>query len=169
GDYIVRNISSVFKYNQNISVECFPGARVLDMSAHMENVENHKQASTAIVHVRTNDIRLRESETLRIHFKWLCHKVKQLGRNIIASGPLPVVRRGCEDFSRLLSLNNWLADWCASENLGFIDNWDSFWEGPEFFRKDGMHPSRRGSIRLVENRELYLLPREVSRIDSVAT
>lgn len=42
GDSIARNVSTVFKYNQKVSVECFQGIRVLDISAHMENaVENH--------------------------------------------------------------------------------------------------------------------------------
>ncbi|KAK1174732.1 hypothetical protein AOXY_G2300 [Acipenser oxyrinchus oxyrinchus] len=147
GDSIIRNVGTAFR--DSTSVECFPGDSVLDISAQMENLAgNHKQTSTVIVHVGTNHMRLRESETLKKHFK-------SLGRNTVISGPLLVIRRGCELFSRLYSLSvkrgSRLSKWYASEKLGFVDNWDSFWERPGFFKRDGLHPNRRDLFRLIEH------------------
>ncbi|KAI4888038.1 hypothetical protein NFI96_004469, partial [Prochilodus magdalenae] len=60
---------------------------------------------------------------------------------------------GCERFSRLFGLQSWLCGWSAINDLGFVDNWSSFWEQPALYRRDGLHPSCLGSRILSRNIE----------------
>jgi len=38
-------------------------------------------------------------------------------------------------------------------NIGFIDNWKSFWGRPDLLKRDGIHPSRDGTALLSSNME----------------
>ncbi len=66
---------------------------------------------------------------------------------VICTGPLPAYR-GDEIHSRLLSLNGWMSKWCPQNNIGFIDNWTSFWGRPDLLKRDGLHPSWGGAAIL---------------------
>ncbi len=59
--------------------------------------------------------------------------------------------RGDEIHSRLLSLNGWMSKWCPQNNIGFIDNWTSFWDRPDLLKRDGLHPSWGGAALLSRN------------------
>uniref|UniRef100_A0A8C4SEE7 SGNH hydrolase-type esterase domain-containing protein n=1 Tax=Erpetoichthys calabaricus TaxID=27687 RepID=A0A8C4SEE7_ERPCA len=59
---------------------------------------------------------------------------------IFISGPLPLVRRSNEYYSRLLGLNNWLQGFCKNQDIG-----------PRFFKRDGLHPNSFGARVLSEN------------------
>ncbi len=69
---------------------------------------------------------------------------------VICSGPLPAYR-GDEIHSRLSSLNGWMSKWCPQNNIGFIDNWTSFWGRPDLLKRDGVHPSWGGAAILSRN------------------
>ena len=70
--------------------------------------------SKIIVHVGSND-------TVRCESGFSFGSLKQCGKSIFISGPIPTV--GCRDerFSRIISLNNWLHT-CREHGVGFIDN-----------------------------------------------
>ncbi len=53
------------------------------------------------------------------------------------TGPLPAYRDD-EIHSRLLSLNGCMSKWCPLNNIGFIDNWTSFWGRPGLLKRDGL-------------------------------
>lgn len=146
GDSIVRSIKA-----NNLVVECFPGARVLDINRQIPAVLNKHEVSTILIHAGTNDIFHRESEILKEDFKILYNTVRSHGKSLVISGPLPRLRRGIECFSRLYALNEWLKVWSASLGISFIDNFDSFWHRPSFYKRDGVHPNSFGSIMLSEN------------------
>ncbi len=59
--------------------------------------------------------------------------------------------RGDEIHSRLSSLNGWMSKWCPQNNIGFIDNWTSFWGRPDLLKRDGLHPSWGGAALLARN------------------
>ncbi len=63
-------------------------------------------------------------------------KLEKFGYTVICSGPLPAYR-GDEIYSRLLSLNGWMSKWCPQNNIGFIDNWTSFWGRPDLLKRGG--------------------------------
>ncbi|KAL7846218.1 hypothetical protein AOLI_G00244100 [Acnodon oligacanthus] len=91
-----------------------------------------------------------EREVLKEHDQTLLDTArKKTDARIVISGPLPTYRRGSERFSRLFVLQSW----CAFDGLGYVDNWSSFWEQPALYRRDGLHPSRLGSVVLSRNIE----------------
>ncbi|KAK0141214.1 hypothetical protein N1851_021807 [Merluccius polli] len=75
----------------------------------------------------------------------LLNKLLQSQLSVFISGPTPTCGRGIGRFSRLLSLNTWLSSACCTHNVGFIDNFDVFWERRHLFGSDGLHLNRAGS------------------------
>ena len=110
----------------------------------------NRKYSKIIIHVGTNDVRLRQSEITKINIKEVCELASTMSEEVICSGPLPV-RQSDEIVSRLSSLNGWLSKWCPQNNIGFIDNWKSFWGRPDLLKRDGIHPSRDGAALLSSN------------------
>uniref|UniRef100_A0A8C5BDF2 SGNH hydrolase-type esterase domain-containing protein n=1 Tax=Gadus morhua TaxID=8049 RepID=A0A8C5BDF2_GADMO len=72
-------------------------------------------------------------------------------KSVFVSGPIPTIGRGNERFSRLLSLNTWLRDTCGETNVGFIENFDVFWNRQSLYLRDGLHPNAKGSRLLAAN------------------
>jgi hypothetical protein len=58
---------------------------------------------------------------------------------------MPTLNCANECFSRLLSLHNWLRDYCSSVGVTFLDNFDTFWKQSWFYKEDGIHPNHFGS------------------------
>ncbi|KAL7837871.1 hypothetical protein AOLI_G00262750 [Acnodon oligacanthus] len=75
---------------------------------------------------------------------------------VVISALLPTYRRGSEVFSRLYELHCWLQSWCKNNGIGYMSNWSAFWERPAFHRRDGPHPSHRGSVILSRDVEKVL-------------
>ena len=148
GDSITRNVK--IETPANI-VTCLPGARAPDIKANLKVLANaNRKFSKIIIHVGTNDVRLRQSEITKINIKEVCELASTMSRTVICSGPLPV-RRSDEIVSRLCSLNRWLSEWCPCNNIEFIDNWKSFWGKPDLLKRDGIHPSWDGAALLSSN------------------
>ncbi len=85
-----------------------------------------------------------------ITIKEVCALASTMSDTVICSGPLPAYR-GDEIHSRLSSLNGWMSKWCPQNNIGFIDNWTSFWGRPDLLKRDGVHPSWGGAAILSRN------------------
>ncbi|XP_051741876.1 uncharacterized protein LOC127508183 [Ctenopharyngodon idella] len=148
GDSITRNVKIE---TPATIVTCLPGARAPDIKANLKVLANaNRKYSKIIIHVGTNDVRLRQSEITKINIKEVCELASTMSGEVICSGPLPV-RRSDEIVSRLSSLNGWLSKWCPQNNIGFIDNWKSFWGRPDLLKRDGIHPSRDGAALLSSN------------------
>ncbi|XP_067241141.1 uncharacterized protein [Chanodichthys erythropterus] len=132
-------------------VTCLPGARAPDIKANLKVLANaNRKYSKIIIHVGTNDVRLCQSEITKINIKEVCELANTMSGEVICSGPLPV-HRSDEIVSRLSSLNGWLSKWCPQNNIGFIDNWKSFWGRPDLLKRDGIHLSRNGAALLSSN------------------
>ncbi|KAF3851685.1 hypothetical protein F7725_013457, partial [Dissostichus mawsoni] len=91
-------------------------------------IGKHPLARNVVIHIGTNDTAYRQSEVLKQDFASLFKVLKECNKSVFISGPIPSIRRGVERFSRLLSLNIWLQSVCCSHNLGFIDNFNLFWQ-----------------------------------------
>ena len=55
----------------------------------------------------------------------------------ILSSPMPSLNHGIECVSRIISLHNWLCDYCSSMGVTFVDNFATFWKQNTFIRRMG--------------------------------
>uniref|UniRef100_A0A3B3HQ22 SGNH hydrolase-type esterase domain-containing protein n=1 Tax=Oryzias latipes TaxID=8090 RepID=A0A3B3HQ22_ORYLA len=124
---------------------CHPGALVRDItnSAHQLSLRN-PSTHTIIVHAGVNDLKLQQSETLKKDFITLINSIKQLDKQCIISGPLPSPRFGDIKFSRLRQLHIWHKGRCLSNNIPYVDNFTTFFDRPNLFKPDGIHPNQTG-------------------------
>uniref|UniRef100_A0AAZ1XTZ8 SGNH hydrolase-type esterase domain-containing protein n=1 Tax=Oreochromis aureus TaxID=47969 RepID=A0AAZ1XTZ8_OREAU len=144
GDSIVRNVRM-----RGALTLSFPGATVVDIVERIPNI--HPQANRLIIHIGTNDIPKQQSELLKLDFLQLFSLLGQLQVSAFISGPTPTCRRGIGRFSRLLSLNTWLSSAYVSHGVGFINNFDAFWERRHLFGADGLHLNACGRRLLSAN------------------
>ena len=103
------------------------------------------------IHVGTNDAARQQSELTKSDLNHLFDFLKNRGMSVFISGPIPTVGRCTTRFSRLLSLHTWLQSTCTAQNVGFIDNFNLFWNRRSLFNNDGVHPNRAGSQMLSAN------------------
>uniref|UniRef100_A0A668UEC1 SGNH hydrolase-type esterase domain-containing protein n=1 Tax=Oreochromis aureus TaxID=47969 RepID=A0A668UEC1_OREAU len=128
-DSIVRNVRMMGALTLS-----FPGATVIDIVDRIPNIlASHPQANRLIIHIGTNDIPKQQSELLKLDFLQLFSLLGQLQVSALISGPTPTCGRGIGRFSRLLCLNTWLSSACVSHSVGFINNFDAFWERRHLF------------------------------------
>ncbi|KAL0153831.1 hypothetical protein M9458_050861, partial [Cirrhinus mrigala] len=102
GDSIVRYVRATLAQGK-VHTRCFPGARVLDVSAQIPAILKDGESVGAIVlHAGVNDIKLRQTEVLKRDFSSLIETVRSTSpaTRIIMSGPLPTYRRGHERLFR---------------------------------------------------------------------
>uniref|UniRef100_A0A9J8BQ77 SGNH hydrolase-type esterase domain-containing protein n=1 Tax=Cyprinus carpio carpio TaxID=630221 RepID=A0A9J8BQ77_CYPCA len=86
-----------------VHTHCFPGARVLDVSAQIPAILKADESPRAVVlHAGVNDTTQRQTETLKRDFRSLIETVRSTtpAATIIVSGPLPTYRRGHERLFR---------------------------------------------------------------------
>ncbi len=103
-----------------VHTHCFPGARVLDVSAQRPAIlKDNESVAAVVIHAGVNNTKLRQTETLKRDFRSLIETVRSTSptTTIIMSGPLPTYRRGHERFSRLFALNEWLLSWCKEQKM----------------------------------------------------
>ncbi len=119
GDSIVRHVRATLAEGK-VHTHCFPGARVLDVSAQIPAIlKDDESIAAVVIHAEVNDTKLRQMETLKRDFRSLIETVRSTSpaMTIIVSGPLPTYRQKHERFSRLFALNKWLLPWCKDQKL----------------------------------------------------
>uniref|UniRef100_A0A3B3ID41 SGNH hydrolase-type esterase domain-containing protein n=1 Tax=Oryzias latipes TaxID=8090 RepID=A0A3B3ID41_ORYLA len=152
GDSVVQHVRVRRCHTHSLS-----GAVVNDIknSAHQLSVK-HPSAETFIIHAGTNNLKLQQSETLKMDFIHLIHTIQQLNINCIISGPLPAPRYGDIMFSRVRQLHIWLKTYCHSISIPYVDNFTTFYNRPYLFKSDGLHPNYSGSRLLTMNIDFTL-------------
>ncbi len=94
----------------------FTGARAPDILSNLKVLTNAiRKFSKIVIHIGTNDVRLRQSEISKNNVKEVCELANTMSDTVICSGPLPAYQAD-EIHSRLLSLNGWMSKWCPQNN-----------------------------------------------------
>ena len=148
GDSIIRHVRFF-----NATTYCFPGATVSTIIDKLPGLLQSFPDSIKriILHIGANDVVRCQSELLKVDFKNLFTILKDCGKSVFISGPLPTLGLGDYRYCRLLSLHFWLRSACSSFGFDFIDNFNLFWNRSAFYRYDGLHPGRLGSRILTAN------------------
>ncbi len=82
----------------------------------------------------TSDTALQQSKLTKSDFN-LFNFLKHCGRSVFILGPIPTVGRGAGRFNRLLSLHGWLQSTCRAHHVGFIYNFNLFWDCLSLFNE----------------------------------
>ncbi|XP_075774322.1 uncharacterized protein LOC142825946 [Pelodiscus sinensis] len=153
GDSILRNIDSwVCDDRENRMVTCLPGAKVADLSRHLDRLMcSAGEEPVVVVHVGTNDVGKSRRDVLEAKFRLLGKRLKSRTSMVAFSEMLPVPRAGPGRQAELQSLNAWMRRWCREERFRFIRNWGHFWERGSLYRKDGLHLNQGGTRLLALN------------------
>ena len=161
GDSVTRKV----RLHSPATVICLPGARAPDIEAKLRVLTCGETSyrvrldapntdisfDNIVVHVGTNDARTRQTEVTKSNIARLCDFARKMCRHrLILSGPLPD-KGNDERYSRLLSLNRWLARYSSEQGFGFIDNWPSLWGRPGVLMRDGLHPTGLGASIMSKN------------------
>lgn len=124
----------------------FSGAKVLEINTRIPQLISHRpQCSTVIIHVGTNDIKLKQSEVLTQHFRSLISTVSNTGKTLIVSGPFPSPRHTDIQFSRIRDLHIWLQGHCTANRIPYANNFTTFWKQPNLFANDSLHLNGTGA------------------------
>ncbi|XP_075968775.1 uncharacterized protein LOC142971920 [Anarhichas minor] len=148
GDSVVRGVRFF-----NADTCSFPGSTVPDILANLQSLLPMLPSSVnrLIVHVGTNDMAREHSELTKIDFNHLLEFLRKSGKEAFLSGPIPTLNRGSVRFSRIRTLNIWLQSACRAHNVGFIDNFNLFWNRRSLYARDGLHPNKAGAKVLKAN------------------
>lgn len=146
---------SIIKYIHffNSTTHCYPGATVAKITDLLPDLIKTLPPSVdrLVVHVGTNDVVRGQFGPLRNAFIKLLTALKDCGKSVFISGPLPTHELGAERLGRLRQLHSWLQAACTYYDFNFIDNFNSFQNRPSFYRLDGLHPSKLGTGVLAAN------------------
>ena len=147
-DSIMRNIRFI-----NAVTHCFPGTMTPDIICKLPGLIASLPTTIKriIVHVGSNDTSRQQSELTKADFIGLFDLLNSTGKSAFISGPIPTLGRGIGRFSRILSLHTWLQSVWSTHNIGFIHNFNLFWNRSPLFAWDGLHPSSQGSRMLAGN------------------
>lgn len=135
---------------------CHPGARVTEVTSSALQQCMHYSASTVVIQAGTNDIKDRQSEVLKKDFATSIDCLLDTGKRLVISGPIPAPRFGDVPFSRLYQLHLWLKGYCLTKGVPFVDNFTTFLNRPQLFKRDRLHPNEQGSRLLSLNIDLTI-------------
>ncbi|CAJ1069767.1 uncharacterized protein LOC121645396 isoform X1 [Xyrichtys novacula] len=136
---------------------CHPGALVSDVRTSVLRLLRHcPSVSTVVIHAGSNDLKLEQSEKLKVDFISLIDSVLNSNKQCVISSPIPSSPFGDVKYSRLRQLHIWLKDYCCNRRIPYVDNFTTFFKRPDLFKHDRLHLNYTGSRLLSTNIDLTL-------------
>ena len=129
-------------------------------SAKIENVtktiklfsSKYDKLNYIIVHTGTNDIRYgMKTEEVKKSFRYLYQTTQKLHKELIISGPVPIVNCSGEHYSRTAALNAWLKKWCLENKINFVNNFETEWKNLNLYNHDKKKLNYDGKQKLIQN------------------
>ncbi|XP_039471480.1 protein asteroid homolog 1-like isoform X1 [Oreochromis aureus] len=153
GDSVLRDVQLE---TPGTVINCIPGARAGDIEAYLKLLaQNKHRFGKIVIHVGSNDSRFSQSEVTKISIASVCTFAKTMSDTVVFSGPLPYETNDVI-YSRMLSLNRWLSEWCSKNSVKFLDNWQTFWENPGHIVEEGIHPTLDGAALLSRHLDEFI-------------
>ncbi|XP_059184691.1 uncharacterized protein LOC131967765 [Centropristis striata] len=148
GDSILRNVKLA---KPGTIVKCIPGARAGDIESVLKLLAKDKRKyRKVVIHVGSNDTRLRQSEVTKINVESVCAYAKTMSDSVVFSGPLPNLTSD-DMCSCISSLQRWLTKPTLFAGHHLDNHWQTFWRRPGLIRRDGVHPTLDGAALISSN------------------
>jgi len=166
GDSIVKEQGDHFinRNKQRRRLKSYPGARVCKVIEEVKKLDK-KSDRYVIVHAGSNDIYSRNnevtySEPVIKELESLVDSITEKTKKGIVVGILPRMYSSHLELSKAIGVNERTKKYCQRKGVEFLDVWSIFMDKRYFFKKDGIHLSIRGNIKLGEilNRCLEKFP-----------
>ena len=164
GDSQIRNLGleicnrrnkNVKKSKKKFSTICYPGATTDQIHQAIDSLNDKKANTDFVLHVGGNDVRNRDgkfnrSEEVIKKYQKMLAKCKEKSRKTIVTGILPRPSENIEWLSRAIAMNDRIKKTCNNLELQFIDLWDIYINGKEFYTTKGVHINNKGLKKLSE-------------------
>ena len=156
GDSIVREQNNHFAWKNNKKkVRSHPGCKVKKIIEEVKMLKLQDKNTCVITSVGGNDLFLRNnkvgnSEPLVKDLENLIESVAEKTDKGIVVGLMPRCNISHYAMSKAIGINNRMEKYCQEKKVEFLDVWSIFEGKWRYFRKDGIHLSELGSIKLGE-------------------
>ena len=172
GDSQVRNQEKYFGAIQSSrrKITCLPGRKTVQLCKAVQKVILPGRKSAVVAQVSGNDLFLKgnkvgNTEPIIREALSLVDEVEQKTDRGMILGIIPRLSVSSYATSKLISLNERLANKCNSRAVKFIDPFSKFYRQHKLYQRDGVHLNSRGQAVLGDliNENLFSLYRACSR------
>ena len=142
-------ISQLRNVTNRTKIFCFPEDKIADLTNRIKDVlaTHGKSAKSLIIHAQcSKDIALAQSELLKKDISSLLAYLCTLHLDITISGPIPPIRTGDMNFSRIWSLNRYLSELCRSHSVRYVENFTIFWGRNHLFKQNNRYATRNNGL-----------------------
>ena len=139
GDSIVRLVDDVVcrKGPPKCVRISLPGAGIHDVRNRVASVVGPGKEGAVLVHVGTNDVDKKGSEEVMGRYQELVRELKRVRVGQIVLSGILSVRGGYTRNNSRISSNLRLQALCQEEGVGFLNMWEHFEQGDDYFPKMG--------------------------------
>ena len=148
-DSLLRNLGrSVNTLSKNKSTtNVYPGAKIEYIDQKVKELPHLSKTSVLVVNVGSNDVfhkRVASQEVIE-RYRDLIDTLKSRANKSVIIGILPRLYESNYNLSRAIGVNDKLSKLCSDANIGFIDPWTDLMNHRNFFMRDGIHLSHKGT------------------------